>query len=81
MFTEILSLNDISKTKYILYLIIYIIFFLIDDIIVFIVAMKTLKITTVSNKYAKFSHLVGGIIMLMIGLLMLLKPEWLMFNF
>lgn len=81
MFTEILSLNNLSTAKYIMYLVLYIIFFLIDDIIVFVVAMKTLKITAVSNKYAKFSHLIGGIIMIIIGLLMLLKPEWLMFNF
>ena len=43
--------------------------------------MKTLKITAISNKYSKYSHLVGGLIMIAIGLLMILKPEWLMFNF
>ena len=43
--------------------------------------MKTLKITAISNKYGKYSHLIGGIIMILIGLLMIFKPEWLMFNF
>ena len=43
--------------------------------------MKTLKITAISNKYSKYSHLIGGLIMLIIGILMLVKPEWLMFNF
>ena len=43
--------------------------------------MKTLEIKAISNKYAKFSHLIGGIIMLIIGFLMIYKPEWLMFNF
>ena len=50
-------------------------------IIVFIIAMKTLEIKAISNKFGKYSHLIGGLIMLIIGLLMILKPEWLMFNF
>ena len=81
MFAEILAYNNITGVKNILYIILYIIFFLIDDLIVFFIAMKTLKITAISNKYSKYSHLVGGLIMIAIGLLMILKPEWLMFNF
>lgn len=81
MFTEILAYNNITGVKNILYIILYIIFFLIDDLIVFFIAMKTLKITAISNKYSKYSHLIGGLIMIAIGLLMILKPEWLMFNF
>lgn len=81
MFTEILAYNNITGVKNILYIILYIIFFLIDDLIVFLIAMKTLKITAISNKYSKYSHLIGGLIMIAIGLLMILKPEWLMFNF
>lgn len=81
MFTEILAHNNITGVKNIFYIIIYIIFFLLDDLVVFFVAMKTLKITAISNRYSKYSHLIGGIIMIAIGLLMLFKPEWLMFNF
>ena len=39
------------------------------------------ELEEISNKYNKYSHLIGGIMMLIIGLLMLFKPEWLMFNF
>lgn len=81
MFTEILAYNNITGIKNILYIILYIIFFLLDDLIVFFIAMKTLKITALSNKYSKYSHLIGGILMLIIGILMIIKPEWLMFNF
>ena len=81
MFTEILAYNNITGIRELIYIIIYVIFFLIDDLIVFFIAMKTLKITAISNKYTKYSHLIGGIIMLIIGLLMIFKPEWLMFNF
>lgn len=81
LFTQILALNNLSKLSYMFYILIYIFFFLIDDIIVFVIAMFTLKITGISNKYSKYSHLIGGIIMLLIGLLMIIKPEWLMLNF
>lgn len=81
MFSEILAINDISKTGQILYSLLYVFFFLIDDIIVFVIAMKTLEIKAISNKVGKYSHLIGGIIMIVIGLLMITKPEWLMFNF
>ena len=81
IFTQVLSLNNLSSLEYIIYLGLYIIFFLIDDIIIFTIAMKTLKIKAVSNKYTKYSHLIGGIIMAIIGILMIFKLDWLMFNF
>lgn len=80
MFTQILAINDVSMPLQIVYSLIYVIFFLLDDLIVFIIAMKTLEIKAISNKFSKYSHLIGGIIMLIIGLLILYKPEWLMFN-
>lgn len=81
LFTQILSMNDLSGGLYILYMFIYILFFLIDDLIIFVIAMTTLKITGISNKYTKYSHLIGGIIMFFIGILLIFKPEWIMFNF
>lgn len=81
MFIEILSLNDLSTLEYIIYMFLYILMFMIDDIVIFVIAMTTLKVTGISNKYTKYSHLVGGIIMLIIGILMIFKTDWLMFNF
>lgn len=81
MFTQILALNNLNTIQTIIYVALYILFFLIDDIVVFTVAMFTLQLTGISTKYTKYSHLIGGIIMLLIGLLMIFKPSWLMFNF
>ena len=81
MFTNILAMNDLSTLEYVIYIGLYLIFFLIDDILVFVIAMKTLKIKGISNKYTKYSHLIGGVIMVLLGILMVIKPEWLMFNF
>ena len=81
IFTQILALNNLNSFQYFIYILIYILFFLIDDIVIFTIAMKTLKLTGISTKYNKLSHLIGGILMLLIGILMIYKPEWLMFNF
>ncbi len=81
MFTQILAINEVGKVGQILYSILYVLFFMIDDIIIFVIAMKTLEIKAISNKYGKYSHLIGGLIMIIIGVLMVYKPEWLMFNF
>lgn len=81
LFTQILAMNNLSTFNYMIYMFIYIFFFLIDDIVIFVISMVTLKVTGLSTKYTKYSHLVGGIIMLIIGLLLIIKPELLMFNF
>lgn len=81
LFTNVLALNNLTQTQTTLYILLYILFFLIDDIIVFVIAMLTLNIKAISTRYTKYSHLIGGILMLIIGLLMLIKPSWLMFNF
>ena len=81
VFTNVLAINHLNAFEYGIYIFIYILFFLIDDILVFVIAMISMKIKGISNKYTKYSHLIGGIIMLILGILMAIKPEWLMFNF
>lgn len=81
LFTSILAMNDLNTFQYGFNIFLYILFFLLDDIIVFAIAMKTLEVTGISTKYSKYSHLIGGIIMTLIGLLLIFKPAWIMFNF
>ena len=81
MFIEILSLNSLSLLEECVYIGLYMLFFLLDDLIIFFIAMTTMQVTGFSTKYGKISKLVGGILLLLIGLLLIFKPEWLMFNF
>lgn len=80
VYTQILALNDLPSWKNYLYILLYIFFFMIDDLIIFFIAMTTLKVTGITTKYTRASRLIGGIIMLIIGVLLLFKPEWLMFG-
>jgi len=81
VYTEILGINNLSGLQYGFYMFVYLLFFLIDDLIIFFIAMKSLKLKGVSNKYMKYTHLIGGLIMLLVGLLMIIKPSIIMFNF
>lgn len=81
MFTQILALNDLGIAQYWGYMLLYIFFFMLDDIIIFTIAMITFKVTGLSTKFSKYSHLIGGIIMLILGLLLIFKPEIIMLNF
>ena len=74
MFIEILSLNNLTAIEEIIYIVLYMLFFLLDDFVVFVIAMTTLSLTGVSSKYGNLSKL-------LIGLLLMFKPEWIMFNF
>ena len=81
IFLEILTINKIKGLLKIFYLLIYIFFYLIDDLIVFIISIKAFSAKGISTKYNKYVHLIGGIIMIILGLLLILKPEWIMLNF
>ena len=81
VFAEMLSINSVTGITRIVYLLIYIFFYMIDDIVVFTVSMFTLQATGITNKYNKLCTLVSSIIMIVMGILLLVKPGWLMFNF
>lgn len=81
IFTEILALNNITGISRIMYLVLYILFYMIDDIFVFTVSMITLQATGITNKYNKLCTLISSIIMIIIAILLILKPDWLMLNF
>lgn len=72
IFAEILALNNIEGFTRIGYLLLYIIIYMLDDIVVFVIAMITLNLTGISTKYSKYSHLIGGVIMIIMGILLLI---------
>lgn len=81
IFLELLSINGIIGFSKIIYLILYILFYILDDLIIFLIAFFTLQTKGISTKYNKFVNLIGGILMILMGLLLIFKPEWIMFNF
>lgn len=80
IYTQVLTLNVLPTWQYYMYILLYIFFFMLDDLFVFFVTMKTLQITGITTKYTKAARLIGGTIMIAIGLMLIFRPEWLMFG-
>ena len=81
IFLELLFINNIHSFLKVTYLLIYILFYLIDDIVVLFLSIKAFETKGISTKYNKYVHLIGGLIMILMGVLLIFKPEWIMFNF
>ncbi|XOB41555.1 MAG: hypothetical protein ACKKMS_02445 [Candidatus Nealsonbacteria bacterium] len=80
IFTRILALNELSALSYYLYLLLYTFIFMLDDLIIFTLAVITLSKIGFTEKYNYWATLIGGLLMLVLGLLLIFKPEWLMFG-
>ena len=76
-FTQILALNNLPPWQYHTYLGLYILVFMLDDLLLFFGAMLALEVTGLGTRFARWANLIGGIIMLTLGLMMIFKPEWL----
>lgn len=81
LFSQIVAFNHVAPTTSIMLTLLYVFFFIIDDLVIFSIAMITLKVTGITNKYTRFSHLVGGLIMIIIGFLLIFFPSIIMLNF
>ena len=78
-FTRILALNSLSNLNYYLYLLLYTFIFMLDDLIVFLIALITLSRFSLTEKYNYWATLFGGLLMFALGIILIFKPELLMF--
>jgi hypothetical protein len=79
VYTQVLALSDLSVSAYYGYLLLYITVFLLDDAVVFVTAMLTLQATGLAASYSRYSHLIGGVVLVGVGLLLVFRPGWLVF--
>ena len=79
VYAQVLAANPMPTWQYYAYILLYITVFMLDDLVIFVAAMKTLEFAGVGTKYTRASNLIGGVLLLALGAVMLLRPEWLMF--
>ena len=75
VYSTMLAFHELSIFESALYILVYVIFFIFDDLLIFTIAAVSFRVTGISNKYAKYSNLIGGIIMIGLGILLLFFPE------
>jgi cytochrome c biogenesis protein CcdA/glutaredoxin len=80
IFTRILTLSDLPTWKYYLYLIFYVFLYELDEIIIVVVAALTLRQLSLTHKYTKYIQLVGGILLIILGAILAIRPELLFFK-
>lgn len=78
VFTQSLALRQLPSWQYHAYLGLYVLVFMLDDLIIFLGAMLALEVTGLGQSYARWTRLIGAVVLMAIGALMVFKPEWLM---
>ncbi len=80
IYTQVLSMSQLDPLIYYLYLLLYTLVFMFDDLIIFAVAIITLSKLGFTDKYTKWSTLIGGIMIFVLGFLLIFRPDLLMFG-
>ena len=70
VFTQVLSLASLTTLQYYGYILLYVLFFMLDDLVIFGTAAFAFT-SSLGNRYAKYSRPVGATIMIILGLLLL----------
>jgi len=80
-FTKVLDMNYLSWMGKQGYNALYIFMYMIDDLVVFLIALYSFeKIGLTTHKYTRISHFIGGLIMVILGFILLVKPTLLVFG-
>lgn len=75
-YTKILELNALSFLEQQFYILIYTLGYMVDDLIVFGLAIWGFsKLEAHGHRYAQLSLLIGGALMLLLGLILVLNPN------
>ena len=74
IYTHILSLAPLSTLQYYGYILLYVLFFMLDDLIIF-GAVAFAVSTNLGDRYMKWGKIVGGAILLILGTLLLFAPD------
>ncbi|WP_447976907.1 glutaredoxin family protein [Candidatus Nitrospira bockiana] len=77
IYTHILTLQDLPSWQYYAYLALYNLAYVLDDGIMAGIAIATLGRHKLKEREGRWLKLISGSVMLALGLLLILKPEWL----
>jgi len=70
VFTQVLSLASLSTFQYYSYILLYVFFFMLDDLVIFATAAFALT-SRAGDRYARYSRPVGASILIVLGFLLL----------
>jgi hypothetical protein len=77
VFTRVLTLNELPPATYYLYLLLYNVVYVLPLVLIVIVFSLTLGARKLQERQGKILKLMSGMMMLGLGLILLLQPNWL----
>lgn len=80
IYAQALALHNVSTIGKYVYLAFYVFFYMLQNIIVLLVAGFSMKFFIVDSKYTKYSRFIAGVSMVILGLIFIFKPDLLRFG-
>jgi len=80
IFTKVLTMNNLPSIQYYLYILLYIIMYELDDLVVLGAALIFFSKRPLTKEQGKWLKFIAGLMMLVLGLLLIIKPDLLMFG-
>lgn len=77
VYTQVLACRDLPSWQYYAYLALYNVFYMLDDAALLAAAGATLRITKLQERGGRALKLISGGVMLLLGLALTLRPNWL----
>jgi len=77
IFTQVLTMYSLPNWAYYAYLVLYNLAYVADDSLMLAVAVMTLSREKLQEKGARWLKLISGVAMLALGIILMLRPEWL----
>jgi glutaredoxin len=72
IYTHVLALSDVSVTGYYAYIALYVVAFMLDDLVIFGLAAFAIQ-KIINSRYAIFSRVAGGVVLIGLGVWMLAR--------
>ncbi|EMI53246.1 glutaredoxin family protein [Rhodopirellula sallentina] len=77
LYTQVLTLQELPAWQNHLYLLIYILAYMLDDLVLLSIVVITLSHRKLQEREGRWLKLLSGVVILALGLCMLFRPEWL----
>ncbi len=77
LWTQLVGAAEVPTSAFALLLLLYMLVYLLDELLVFVVAVATMRVARVGERETRVLKLVGGSVMLALAAALLARPEWL----
>ncbi|MBN2047829.1 MAG: hypothetical protein JW750_08315, partial [Anaerolineaceae bacterium] len=76
VWTSLLNTQGVTVVTFLLLLLVYMVIYQLDELIIFIPAVMTLKSSKFEEKQGRLLKLIGGVLMLCLAFVLLINPSW-----